>query len=390
MGAVAEICHRQDRPPVERGNRCLEPGAHRERRARMARAVHRLCKDRVRLAIRRLDDYVESLGKRDAQLIHRDRLHGLPVGGHDRHAQPRDADVEVAHRRTVDEAQTHALARPEETGPVSGRRRAVDEIRVGRAAHVGEIGGIHPHRAPGAPVGERGREPEHARIAQEIACRAPFLVVVVGLLAKPGEHPVRILVGPVGQENDVVTLRSDRVRATRIDDQRAIEPSLLLQHGVAVIPVRAALTDGKAILEGLARANSVKAQARHAVHVRGQQDAVPVDRADLGERVPHADRHRVALAPAQHGPGQRPVHRDRAARAPGKVGRRFADREVEFAAAHDERLFGPGERPGGRAPQAETRDGAARDEPPDEFPARARASRVPVRKRPRCPASSRP
>ena len=226
----------------------------------------------------------------------------------------------------------------EEAGPVAGRRRAVHQVRIGRAAHVGEIGGIHPHRAPCAPLGERRGETEHARIAQEVHRRALPAVVVVRLLAQPRKHRTRILVRPVGEQHDMVAIGGDGVGAARIHDQRAIESRLLLKHRVAVIPVGAALTHREPVLPGSACRYPVKAQPRHAVHVRGQQDAVPMDRAVLGQRVVHAQRHGVAFAPAQHGRGQRSVDRDRVPRAPGVVDRRLADRQIELGAAVDDGL----------------------------------------------------
>ena len=74
------------------------------------------------------------------------------------------------HRRAVDEAQPHLLAGREQAGPVARRRRAVHQIGVGGAADVGEIGRVHAHRVPHAPVA-RAVAPRPARVdvAQEIA-----------------------------------------------------------------------------------------------------------------------------------------------------------------------------------------------------------------------------
>src|SRR3546814_6822630 len=47
---------------------------------------------------------------------------------------------------------------------------------------------------------------------------------------------------------------------------------------MAVIPVGAALAHVEAVVVRLAAADAVETDARHAVHVRRQQDAVPVDR----------------------------------------------------------------------------------------------------------------
>src|SRR3546814_6967674 len=62
------------------------------------------------------------------------------------------------------------------------------------------------------------------------------------------------------------------------DLQRPVKTGLLLETGMAVVPVGAALHDVDAVMVGLAAVDAVEAQTGHAVHVRRQQDAVPVDR----------------------------------------------------------------------------------------------------------------
>ena len=78
---------------------------------------------------------------------------------------------------------------------------------------------------------------------------------------------------------------------------------LLLQTGMAVVPIGTGLLHGKAILEGLAWADAREAQARNAIHRGRQQDTVPVNGGILVERVPHAD---DGLCPV---PFARPLHR---------------------------------------------------------------------------------
>ncbi len=56
---------------------------------------------------------------------------------------------------------------------------------------------------------------------------------------------------------------------------------------MAVIPVGAALFDVEPVLVHAVRRDAGEAEARHAIHVGGQQDAVPVDRGVLRQAVTH-------------------------------------------------------------------------------------------------------
>ena len=136
---------------------------------------------------------------------------------------------------------------------------------------------------------------------------------------------------------------------------------------MAVVPVRARLPHLEAIHVGLARTNAVEAETWHAVHVRGQENAVPVNRRVLVERVRHAQRDRVAFLPPQRRRWHRAVHGERHSRVPREVHRRFADAQVEVGSGER----GPGDRRIAlrecrRPPQAEARYGAAGGEALDE------------------------
>ena len=63
-----------------------------------------------------------------------------------------------------------------------------------------------------------------------------------------------------------------------LDDERAKHPELFLEAGVAVVPVRPTLPNRKAVGEGLTRGDSSKANAWYAVHVRRENQTVPVHR----------------------------------------------------------------------------------------------------------------
>src|SRR3546814_5904937 len=89
------------------------------------------------------------------------------------------------------------------------------------------------------------------------------------------------------------------------DLQRPVKTGLLLETGMAVVPVGAALHDVEAVMVGLAAVDAVEAQPGHAVHVRRQQDAVPVDRRLVamdgtgGQGIADPQVDGRALAPAQ-------------------------------------------------------------------------------------------
>src|SRR3546814_6299395 len=72
----------------------------------------------------------------------------------------------------------------------------------------------------------------------------------------------------------------DGVCARRVDDDRAVMADLLLEPGMAVIPVGAVLDDREFVGEGRLRQDAGEADAGHAVHVKGKDEAVPVDRSE--------------------------------------------------------------------------------------------------------------
>ena len=84
------------------------------------------------------------------------------------------------------------------------------------------------------------------------------------------------------------------------DDDRCVHARLLLQIPMAVIPIGAALPDREPIREALAGRDARKAQSGYAVHGRGQDHPVPVDRGRDVQPIVHADRDVLALAPPQH------------------------------------------------------------------------------------------
>src|SRR3546814_297319 len=55
----------------------------------------------------------------------------------------------------VDEAQAHPFAWTKEAGPVFIGSMPVDEIGIGGASHICDVGGIHAHPPPHQPILER-------------------------------------------------------------------------------------------------------------------------------------------------------------------------------------------------------------------------------------------
>ncbi|MNS31469.1 hypothetical protein D3C72_635260 [compost metagenome] len=101
---------------------------------------------------------------------------------------------------------------------------------------------------------------------------------------------------------------ADRIDARRVDDDGAIVTHGLLQARMAVIPIGARLLDRELIDKGLARLDAGEADARHAVHLERQQQAVPVDRGVLVQGIGHRQSHVLPLAHPQQGRRQQTVN----------------------------------------------------------------------------------
>ena len=78
--------------------------AFREGSAGEATAVQRLREDRVGLTHLRFHNYVVRLGRRDLELLDGHRLDVLTIRLHDGHGEARDLQIEVGHRRRIDDA----------------------------------------------------------------------------------------------------------------------------------------------------------------------------------------------------------------------------------------------------------------------------------------------
>src|SRR6187549_2469909 len=101
---------------------------------------------------------------------------------------------------------------------------------------------------------------------------------------------------------------------TRLDDDGAVKSELFLKAGVRVIPIGARLVHAESIGEGRAWRDSMKADAWHAIHIRGHDQSVPMNGSRGRKCVLDADRDFLAFAKAQLRPGKLPVHDRRHAR----------------------------------------------------------------------------
>ena len=349
----AHIAHGNGRPWIDSGNRGLQALANRQGAPGIPGTVHGLGENGVSLLAFGFDDDIVGFGNGNAELVDRNGFDMLPIRRDNRHLQAGNSHIEIRHGRAVDEAQADFLARLEHARPVTVGGLAVHQVGVGVAAHVSEIGGAHFHLGPHPAVGYRGGPAHFAHIVDEIAHRALVVVVVVGLLLELGQHPCRVFIRPVAEHDHVVPVIGERLRLFRVDDQGAIHPDLLLETGVAVVPVGAVLLDLELVLIHAVGGDAMEAQARHAVHVRRQDDAVPMDGGVLLQAVAHTQRDGIAFAPAQDGPGNGAVDGHRCARSAGNVDRQLTDVEIEVGAAQHTRLARAGHGPDRRAPHAQ-------------------------------------
>src|SRR3970282_1672701 len=97
----------------------------------------------------------------------------------------------------------------------------------------------------------------------------------MALLLELRKDPHRILVRPFGKLHNVVAIRSNRLAARRVDDDRAVHPGLFLESGMGVIPIGAALSHREAVHERLAGRDTAIADPRHAIHLERQAQTVP-------------------------------------------------------------------------------------------------------------------
>ena len=321
----AHVTHGNQWARVRAWYQCTQPFLYRKGAARIASAVHGLCKHGIRLFAVWFDDHVVGLGHGDTELVDADRFYVQTIGRNHSHLQAWDAHIEVRHGRGIDETQTNLLARFEYAGPVAIRCLAVHQVGVGVATDVGEISRAHLHYGPHLTVGYGGGPTHLAYVIDEVTNGAFVLVVVVRLFLELGQYPRWIFIRPVAQQHDVITVVTEGLGLLGIDDQRAVYAELLLEPRMAVIPVGAVLVDLELVLIHAVRGDAMEAQARNTIHVRRQDDAVPMDGGVLLEAVAHAQCDGIAFAPTKNRPRERAVDGHGRARCAGDVHRGFTD-----------------------------------------------------------------
>ncbi|MNH08677.1 hypothetical protein D3C79_681010 [compost metagenome] len=292
-------------------------------------------------------------------------MHRHAICGDYRQLQAGDAEVEIAHRRAVDQTQAHGFTRLEQTGEVAVRRLAVEQVGVGCCADVGKVGRAHAHFGPALALSHGFRPAVQGHVIDEVTDCTLVVVEGVGLLFQGRHQRVGGLVAPVAEQQHVVALIAMGFGLFGFDDDRPVDPGLLLQAGMAVVPVGAALRQGKPVEVLATGFDAGKAQARHPVHVGREDDPVPVQRGRLAQAVAHAQCHGVAFTPAQGRAGQAVVDGQGRARAASDVHRRLTDKQLEVLAAQ---FIAEHRRCGKRrqAPEAETGQGAAGGKALDE------------------------
>src|SRR5580704_17134401 len=126
--------------------------------------------------------------------------------------------------------------------------------------HIGEVGRVHAHLSPHAPIGDCWRPTLPAHIVDEITHRALTKVEIIALPLERSVNLLRVEIRPLRQQHDVFTIGAVRLATPRLDHDGAIEPRLLLEARMTVIPVGARLIDFEAIYIGLARPDALEAQ----------------------------------------------------------------------------------------------------------------------------------
>jgi len=116
--------------------------------------------------------------------------------------------------------------------------------------------------------------------------------------------------------------------ALRMNHDRPGLANLLLQPGMAVVPVGAGLAHRKIDFEGLAGIDAGKGDAGHAVHLERQQNAVPVDRGRLVEMVVHPQVGVLSFPEFDDRAGRGVIERDSGCPAAGDIDRLAADMDV--------------------------------------------------------------
>ena len=97
-----------------------------------------------------------------------------------------------------------------------------------------------------------------------------------------------------------------------------------------MIPVRSVLLDLELINVRTIRLNPMEAKARHTVHIRGENNPVPVDGSHVLEAVLDPQGHGISLTPAQLRPRNTTINGHGRPGISGDIYRCFSDKEVKL------------------------------------------------------------
>ena len=288
------------------------------------------------------DQHVIGLTRAEAEFVDFHGFDVLAVGLHHCQRQSRDTHVVKGVRAAIDETQAQALATLEEAGPVACRGSTVAQKGQRGGREIGEIGRIHAHLLPHAAFVQGCAQSVARDIVKKVEHGWLVEVVVVALHFEFGKQRHRVGVSPVGQQHDMVAIGLNPLAAGGLDDDGTIQTMLFLTPGVGVVPVGAGLQDLELIGERGACRDAVETDAWYAVHVKGQDDAVPVNGGSFLQTVDDADRHRVALAPVQRGGRDGAIDSGGGAEIASVVDGRIVDDQLEVRATEYWRRAGRG------------------------------------------------
>ena len=300
--------------------------------AGIARPVDALGKYGVGAVGTGLDDHVIGFRHSNAELIDRNRLNVLSIGGHYRHFQAGNSHIVNCHGRAIDKTKPDFLTALEQAEPAIVRCRAVHQKGVGVAGNVSKIAVAHAHLVPHGAIFSRLAKAFFRYVAEEIASRSIAKIVIVALLFKFAIDSLGFFVAPVRQQHDVIPVVAHRIGSGRINDDGAIQPGLFLKIGMTVIPESAVLPHVELIDKCFTGLDTVETNTRHAVHRCIENHTVPVNGRVMRQMVSDTQCHALTLAPAQNRPGYRAVKCGRGPLATGKIDRLVADVDIEARA----------------------------------------------------------
>jgi len=235
---------------------------------------------------------VVGFGDRDQKALQCHRFHRLAVGGDDRHGAAGVFQVKIGGRGAVDDPQPDRLAR-------FGRNDGLD-LAVGQEIIIGHVRDIHRRHA--LQVLEKIRpEGSGAGRAEQALPRALFQGEPFAAPLQGAQDLVGIVGGPVREQHHMIPIRM-ALEFVLGDDDCPVQTALFLQFGMGMVPVGAGLADGKLVGEGGAGLDGNLGDEGHAVHVRRQQDAVPVNGGGDIHLVGHVDACQVPSVEVQGRP----------------------------------------------------------------------------------------